>query len=140
MPRSNRTIKGLPVSGIPVERITRKSAAVLLSIEHCVTRLAPRPGERILDLATGTGWTSRPVARRGAQVVGVDLGADLVATASERAKAAGLDIEYRVGDAESLPFADGEFDAVISTCGIMFATQPTAAAVSWPAFAGRADG
>jgi SAM-dependent methyltransferase len=98
------------------------------SIEHCVLRLAPQPGERILDLATGTGWTSRIVARRGAIVIGVDLGANLVAAAAERTKANGLDIEYRLGDAESLPFADGEFDAVISTCGVMFATRPEAAA------------
>jgi SAM-dependent methyltransferase len=48
--------------------------------------------------------------------------------APERARAAGLDIEYRVGDAESLPFGDGEFDAVVSTCGIMFASRPEAAA------------
>jgi SAM-dependent methyltransferase len=61
-------------------------------------------------------------------VVGVDLGADLVAAAAERAKAERLDIEYRVGDAENLPFADGEFDAVISTCGVMFAARPEAAA------------
>ena len=43
------------------------------SIEHCVRRLVPRPGENILDLATGTGWTSRSVARRGAKVTGVDI-------------------------------------------------------------------
>lgn len=110
------------------ERYEEISRGIADSIEHCVTRLNPRPGERILDLATGTGWTSRIVARRGAKVVGVDLGADLVAAASERAKAAGLEIDYRVGDAESLPFADGEFDAVISTCGIMFATRPETAA------------
>jgi SAM-dependent methyltransferase len=110
------------------ERYEEISRGIADSIEHCVTRLNPQPGERILDLATGTGWTSRIVARRGAKVVGVDLGADLVAAASEHAKAAGLEIEYRVGDAESLPFADGEFDAVISTCGIMFATRPEAAA------------
>ncbi len=111
--------------GARYEEISRGIAD---SIEHCVARLNPRPGERILDLATGTGWTARVVARLGATVVGVDLGPSLVAAASERAKAEGLDIEYRVGDAESLPFADGEFDAVISTCGVMFATRPEAAA------------
>lgn len=111
--------------GARYEEISRGIAD---SIEHCVLRLNPQPGERILDLATGTGWTSRLVARRGATVVGVDLGADLVAAASERASAEGLDIEYRVGDAERLPFADGAFDAVISTCGVMFATRPEAAA------------
>jgi SAM-dependent methyltransferase len=97
------------------------------SIEHCVLRLNPQRGEHILDLATGTGWTSRVIARRGAKVIGVDLGADLIATAGERATAEGLDITYRVADAEKLPFADGEFDAVVSTCGIMFATKPEAA-------------
>jgi SAM-dependent methyltransferase len=106
----------------------RVSRGIADSIEHCVLRLDPRPGERILDLATGTGWTSRAVARRGAKVVGADIAADLVAAARERAKAEGLDIDYRVGDAEKLPFADGEFDAVISTCGVMFASRPEAAA------------
>lgn len=48
--------------------------------------------------------------------------------ANARAAAEGLDIEYRTGDAEKLPFADGEFDAVISTCGVMFASRPEAAA------------
>lgn len=104
------------------------SRGIADSIEHCVLRLAPQPGEKILDLATGTGWTSRIVKRRGASVTGVDMGADLIATASERARDEGLDITYRVGDAESLPFADGEFDAVISTCGVMFASRPEAAA------------
>jgi SAM-dependent methyltransferase len=98
------------------------------SIEHCVLRLDPQPRERILDLGTGTGWTSRSVARRGATVVGVDFGRDLIAAASERARAEALNIDYRVGDAENLPFADGEFDAVISTFGVMFTSRPEAAA------------
>jgi SAM-dependent methyltransferase len=88
----------------------------------------PKPGEKILDLATGTGWTSRSVARRGATVIGVDIAADLIAVAVRRAAAEGLNIQYKVGDAESLPFPDGAFDAVISTCGVMFASRPEAAA------------
>lgn len=111
--------------GAGYEEISRGIAD---SIEHAVLRLAPDPGERILDLATGTGWTSRLVARRGAKVVGVDLGQDLIHAAQERARAEDLDVEYRVGDAEGLPFRDGEFDGVISTCGIMFASRPEAAA------------
>jgi SAM-dependent methyltransferase len=104
------------------------SRGIADSIEHCVLRLAPKPGERILDLATGTGWTSRAVARRGATVIGADIAADLIAAARERAKAEGLSIDYRTGDAEKLPFADREFDGVVSTCGIMFASRPEAAA------------
>lgn len=104
------------------------SRGIADSIEHCVVRLDPKPGEKILDLATGTGWTSRVVARRGAQVTGVDIGVDLVAFASDQARAEDLDITYQVADAEKLPFDDGEFDAVISTCGVMFASRPEAAA------------
>jgi ubiquinone/menaquinone biosynthesis C-methylase UbiE len=104
------------------------SRGIADSIEHAVLRLDPRPGERILDLATGTGWTSRRVAQRGANVTGVDIAADLLVAARENARAAQLSIDYQLGDAENLPFEDGTFDAVISTCGIMFATRPEAAA------------
>jgi SAM-dependent methyltransferase len=106
------------------------SRGIADSIEHCVLRLNPQPGERVLDLATGTGWTSRLVAGRGARVIGVDIAGDLITAARERAQMEGLDIEYRLGDAESLPFAEGEFDAVVSTCGIMFASRPEAAAAA----------
>jgi SAM-dependent methyltransferase len=104
------------------------SRGIADAIEHCVMRLDPRPGERILDLATGTGWTSRVVARLGATVTGADIAPDLLDAARASAKAAGLAIDYRIGDAESLPFKDGEFDAVVSTFGVMFATRPDAAA------------
>jgi len=104
------------------------SRGIADSIEHCVLRLNPHPGETILDLATGTGWTSRLVAQRGANVIGVDIARDLIAAAKERAKTEDLNIQYELGDAEKLPFADGQFDAVISTCGIMFASRPEAAA------------
>ena len=104
------------------------SRGIADAIEHCVVRLNPQPGERILDLATGTGWTSRAIARRGATVMGVDIAADLLVAARARAEAEALPIQYRLGDAESLPFETGEFDAVVSTFGIMFASRPEAAA------------
>jgi ubiquinone/menaquinone biosynthesis C-methylase UbiE len=98
------------------------------SIEQCVARLNPRRGERVLDLSTGTGWTSRLVARRGATVTGVDIASDLLAAARGKAVEEGLKIDYQLGDAENLPFENGSFDAVISTCGIMFAARQEAAA------------
>lgn len=104
------------------------SRGIADSIEHCVFRLNPQAGERILDLSTGTGWTSRVVARRGAAVTGVDIAGDLLDVARARAAAEALPIEYHLGDAENLPFDDGAFDAVVSTCGIMFASRPEAAA------------
>lgn len=109
-------------------RYNEISRGIADSIEHCVLRLDPQPGERVLDLATGTGWTSRVVAKRGSQVTGADISADLLSFAAEQARAESLDINYQLGDAENLPFADGAFDAVISTCGVMFASRPEAAA------------
>ncbi|MDR7035721.1 SAM-dependent methyltransferase [Methylobacterium sp. BE186] len=109
-------------------RYNEISRGIADSIEHCVLRLDPRPGERVLDLATGTGWTSRVVARRGAQVTGADISADLLAFAAEQARSEGLDVTYQLGDAEGLPFEDDAFDAVISTCGVMFASRPETAA------------
>lgn len=104
------------------------SRGIADSLEHCVMRLDPKPGERILDLATGTGWTSRLVARRGATVTGCDIAEDLLAAARDNAKREHLDIKYQVGDAEDLPFPAGSFDAVVSTVGVMFASNPEAAA------------
>jgi len=124
-PHNQRPAAVWSSGGSAYDKISRGIAD---SIEHCVLRLDPQPGERILDLSTGTGWTSRSVARRGARVTGVDIAADLVAAAQSTAKTEGLAIEYRIGDAESLPFSDGEFDAVVSTCGVMFASRPEAAA------------
>lgn len=104
------------------------SRQIATALEHCVARLDPKPGEKILDLATGTGWTSRLVARRGANVIGADIASELLAAATERARKEGLKIEYQIGDAEKLPFADEAFDGVISTFGVMFASRPEAAA------------
>ena len=89
-----------------------------------------RSGERVLDLATGTGITAIAARERGAAVTGVDLTPELLAVARGKAKDAGFtDIDFREGDAEALPFADASFDVVVSTCGHMFAPdQPKVAA------------
>jgi SAM-dependent methyltransferase len=106
----------------------RISATIADSIEHCVLRLEPQPGQRILDVATGTGWGARRLAARGAEVVGVDFGADLIEAARAMAAEAGPEIDFRVADAEQLPFEDHSFDAVMSTYGVMFVRDPEAAA------------
>ena len=104
------------------------SRQVSSALEHCIERLNPKPDERVLDLATGTGWTSRIAARRGATVIGADIASDLLADAKVRAAAENLSIEYKIGDAEKLPFGDGEFDAIASTFGVIFVSRPEVAA------------
>ncbi|RYG53384.1 MAG: class I SAM-dependent methyltransferase, partial [Chitinophagaceae bacterium] len=84
------------------------------AIEHCVNRLAPAAGEKILDVATGTGWAARLLANRKAQVTGIDIGYELIAAAEAITLQEGLKINFEVGDAESLAFADENFDAVVS--------------------------
>src|SRR5690348_4937921 len=96
------------------------SASVADAIEYCVLRLNPVRGEKVVDVATGTGWTSRAVARRGAEVVGIGIAEGMLSAAREIAHEQGLAISYQLGDAEALPFPDAEFDAVISTFGLMF--------------------
>jgi SAM-dependent methyltransferase len=106
------------------EKYDQVSRGIADAIEHAVDALDPQPGERILDVATGTGWAARRIAARGAIVTGVDLGEEVI----EAAKLLSSDIDFRVGDAEALPFPDNHFDAVISTFGVMFARDPEAVA------------
>ncbi|MEA2672277.1 MAG: hypothetical protein QOG45_2497 [Chloroflexota bacterium] len=96
--------------------------------DEVVERLAPGPGVRWLDLACGTGAVAERAARRGADVVGIDLAPALVETARERAAAFGCAIDYRVGDCERLDLPAAGFDVVSSTCGIMFAPDHAATA------------
>ncbi|WSG47989.1 methyltransferase domain-containing protein [Dactylosporangium sp. NBC_01737] len=80
-----------------------------------------RAGERVLDVACGNGNASLAAARRFCQVVGVDYVPALLERARRRAGAEGLEVTFQEGDAEALPFPDASFDAVLSTCGAMFA-------------------
>jgi SAM-dependent methyltransferase len=98
------------------------------ALYHCVQRLAPRPGESILDVATGTGWTARLLASREARVTGVDYSEELIAAARKIAAQRGLRITFDVGDAQQLPYTDQSFDAVCSTFGVIFASGPELAA------------
>jgi len=85
-------------------------------------------GERVLDVAAGNGNVALAAARRFAEVTATDYVPELLAAGRERAAADRLPIEFREADAEALPFADGEFDAVVSAFGVMFAPDQAKAA------------
>jgi SAM-dependent methyltransferase len=84
-------------------------------------------GQSVLDVGCGTGVVAVTAARLGAQVTGVDLTPALLELARENAQIAGVKIDWREGDVENLPFADGAFDVVLSRFGHMFAPRPETA-------------
>jgi ubiquinone/menaquinone biosynthesis C-methylase UbiE len=87
-----------------------------------------RPGARVLDVACGTGHVALEAARGFGEVTGVDYVPELVEVARRRAEAEGLQVDFRVADAETLPFADDSFDDVLSAIGVMFAADHDRAA------------
>jgi len=100
----------------------RIAQGILTVADHVVRSARIRAGERVLDIACGTGNTALTARARGAAVTGLDLTPELLIVARRRAAEAGYDdIAWKEGDAEKLPFPDGAFDVVVSSCGLMFA-------------------
>ena len=87
-----------------------------------------QPGQRVLDVAAGTGTSALPAARRGAQVTATDLTPELLDVGRADAAKAGLDITWQTADAEALPYPDSGFDVVLSAIGVMFAPHHQQAA------------
>ena len=79
--------------------------------------------ERVLDVAAGNGNATLAAARRFARVTSTDYVPHLLEKGAARAKAEGLDVEFKVADAEALPFDDGSFDVALSTFGAMFTPE-----------------
>jgi SAM-dependent methyltransferase len=78
-------------------------------------------GDRVLDVAAGSGNASVPAAQAGGRVVASDLTPELFAAGRESAAAAGVEIAFEQGDAEALPYDDASYDVVVSCVGVMFA-------------------
>lgn len=94
---------------------------ILLVSELLCEAVNLQGGERVLDVACGNGNTALAAARRFADVTGCDYQPRLLDQARARAEAEGFPVDFREGDAEALPFEEGSFDVVLSTCGAMFA-------------------
>ena len=105
----------------PWDRLTASNAA---SHDLLVALLDPQPGERFLDVGTGSGGLAKRAAERGADVVGIDVAEG----ALDAARRAAPEARFEVADAQELPFADASFDIVASAYGVNFATEHAVAA------------
>jgi ubiquinone/menaquinone biosynthesis C-methylase UbiE len=109
-------------SFLPVEVISTIPAAKLVKFAEVT------PGQRLLDVACGTGVVAITAARRGAKVSGLDLTPLLLERARHNAGVASVDIDFTEGDAEALPYPDSSFDVVLSQFGHIFAPRPAVVA------------
>ena len=105
----------------PLETLTTPAAARLVKFANV------RAGQDVLDVGCGTGVVAITAARIGASVRGLDLTPELLERARENARIANVEIDFREGDAEALPFDDVTFDVVLSQFGHMFAPWPDVA-------------
>ncbi|MBA2510392.1 MAG: class I SAM-dependent methyltransferase [Rubrobacteraceae bacterium] len=96
-------------------------AALLIMSELLCEAVDLRPGQTVLDVATGSGNTALAAARRFGETTGIDFVPALLERARERAAAERLEVAFREGDAETIPLPDASFDVVLSTVGVMFA-------------------
>lgn len=99
-----------------------------LASERLVEALDIRPGERVLDVAGGTGNTALAAARRDAVVTCTDFVPELLEHAAQRSATERLPFETQVADAQALPFPDASFDVATSTFGVIFAPDQGRAA------------
>jgi SAM-dependent methyltransferase len=102
----------------PLQTFTTEPAARLVRFAGI------RAGHRVLDVACGTGVVAVTAARSGASVTGLDLTPPLLDVARDNALSAAVDIDWREGDVENLPFEPDSFDVVVSQFGHMFAPRP----------------
>jgi len=105
----------------PLEALTTPAAARLANHARVSA------GQAVLDVACGTGVVAVTAARRGARVTALDLTPELLARARENGDIAGVNVDWREGDVEELPFPDAAFDAVLSQFGHIFAPRPDVA-------------
>ena len=104
------------------------ASRIVLASELLADAADLRAGWKVLDVACGNGNATLAAARSGTRALGIDYVHELLEGGRGRAMAEGLDVEFRLGDAEDLPVPDASFDAVLSVFGAMFAPDHQRAA------------
>lgn len=128
-PPEDRTVKARHRAMWALGDYGRVASTVIPTLgADLVRQCAVGEGDRVLDVAAGTGNAAIPAALAGARVVACDLTPELLEQGRAAAARRGAELQWREGDAERLPFEDGEFDAVLSCVGVMFAPDQAACA------------
>jgi ubiquinone/menaquinone biosynthesis C-methylase UbiE len=142
-PTTSTTSTGVPITATPQDQALKaKHAAMWASGSYptvvddiveplggiLVETVDVRSGQRVLDVAAGTGTSALPSARSGAEVTATDLTPELLDVGRAAAAGAGLKLTWKTADAEALPYADSSFDVVLSCIGVMFAPHHQQAA------------
>jgi SAM-dependent methyltransferase len=107
----------------PFRNDARETGRHLADFAYVVQLLEPAPGMRIVELACGSGWLARLLARCGAEVVGYDISPAMVEIAREQAEAERVDARFEVGDFETLDL-EGVFDACVVYDGLHHSARP----------------
>jgi ubiquinone/menaquinone biosynthesis C-methylase UbiE len=119
--------KGLAMEGAIAGWYAKNTGRDLSPFRALATRLAERlaPGAKILEIAPGPGYLAIALARLGRYgVTGLDISRSFVAIATENAAKAGVGVDFRVGDAAAMPFADASFDFIVCRAAFKNFTEP----------------
>ena len=87
--------------------------------------------KRVLDIGTGTGFLSIMLAEMGYEVVGLDISEEMLKRANKKAMDRGVELEFKLGDAENLPFETGSFDAIVNRAVLWTLPDPKKALTEW---------
>ena len=124
-----KAYKGLPMEGFIASWYARNTGRDRRRFLAGADRVAERlgPGGRVLEVAPGPGYLAVELARRGYQVAGLDVSRSFVRIAGENAARAGVAVDFRLGDAAHMPFADSSFDFVVCMAAFKNFTDPVGA-------------
>jgi len=127
---SKKAYKGLPMEGMLATWYAKNTAKLDAEFKACARRISGEltPGAKVLEVAPGPGYLAIELAKLGPyRITGLDISRSFVRIASENAARAGVDVEFRLGDAASLPFPDHSFDFVVCRAAFKNFSDPVAA-------------
>ena len=128
MSKTHKAHKGPPMEGFVASwyaRITKDSRDYATLADAIAART--KPGGRVLEVAPGPGYLAVELARRGLVTSGIDISRSFVRIANDNARAAGVAVDFRQGNASALPYPDGSFDFVVCRAAFKNFTDPLGA-------------